>query len=131
MHRIFSALTVLFCCFVGWIIYLANTGQASPFFKLVRTIPYGDKVGHMLIFGLLTLGFNVMSKFKVFTLIRLKMFVGTTLVASFALLEELSQHFVASRILDMGDLLADVIGISLATLLCWLWLRFRPLSHKK
>lgn len=119
MYKILSALTIVFGCFIGWIIYMANTGQYTPFFGLVRSIPYGDKLGHVMIFGLLTLGGNIMTKFKLVELSVVKVFVGTLVVATFALLEELSQHFVAARTLDMGDLLADAIGITLFTLISW------------
>ena len=120
MHKLLSTLTIIFGGFILWIIYMANTGQYTPFFGWVRSIPYGDKIGHVLIFGLLTLGGNIMSRFKTVRLAKIHIYLGTLIIASFAFFEELSQHFMANRRLDMGDLLADVIGISLFTFISWL-----------
>ncbi len=108
--------SVTFFVFILWIIYLANTGQSSVFFKFVASIPYGDKVGHFCIFGSLTLAANFLLKCKSLTFTfaskkELKLYVGSILVFIFALTEELSQFFLANRTLDMFDLLADIIGI--------------------
>jgi VanZ family protein len=108
--------SVTFFVFILWIIYLANTGQSSVFFKFVASIPYGDKVGHFCIFGSLTLAANFLLKCKSLTFTftskkELKLYVGSMLVFLFALTEELSQFFLANRTLDIFDLLADIIGI--------------------
>jgi VanZ family protein len=97
--------------FITWIIYLANTAQNSIFFELVASIPYGDKLGHFCLFGLLTLVVNFAFKLKSYTLISFNIYVGSTVVLFFVLLEELSQYFIPSRTLDITDLLADVVGI--------------------
>ncbi len=59
MSRAVSLITLSYGLFIGWVIYLANTGQSSIFFQLVRVIPYGDKLGHLFLFGFLILGLNV------------------------------------------------------------------------
>ncbi|MGB0937097.1 MAG: VanZ family protein [Colwellia sp.] len=105
-----------FFVFILWIIYLANTGQSSVFFKFVASIPYGDKVGHFCIFGVLTLAANFLLKCKTLTFTfvsnkELNLYVGSMLVFLFALTEELSQFFIANRTLDIFDLLADILGI--------------------
>ena len=112
MYKLCLTLTFVFCAFILWVIYMANTGQSFPLFSWVRSIPYGDKIGHVVIYGLMTLGVNGVMRFR---------FVkwGSLLVASFALLEELSQYFVATRILDIGDLFADALGITVFTLISW------------
>jgi VanZ family protein len=97
--------------FITWIIYLSNTAQNSIFFELVARIPYGDKLGHFCLFGLLTLGVNFVFKLKTYTLISFNIYVGSTVVFFFVLLEELSQYFIPSRTLDITDLLADILGI--------------------
>jgi VanZ family protein len=80
-------------------------------------MPYGDKIGHFFIFGLLTLGANILFKLKTFRLYQLNFYFGSTFVLLFALCEELSQHFLANRTLDSFDLLADLFGIFTFTLL--------------
>ncbi|ALO42743.1 VanZ family protein [Pseudoalteromonas phenolica] len=115
MHKLTITLSSCFFLFIIWIIYLANTGQQSIFFDLVRLIPYGDKVGHFGLFGMLTLLANFASKFKVFKLGKVNVFWGTAAVVVFVTLEELSQHFMPTRTLDIYDYTADMIGILLFT----------------
>jgi hypothetical protein len=111
MHKLISTISVAFLGFVAWIIYLANTAQHRIFFEFVASIPYGDKLGHFCLFGLLTLGANFAFKLKSFTLLSLKIYLGSSVVFVFVLVEELSQYFIPSRTLDATDLLADIVGI--------------------
>mgnify|MGYP000747398890 CR=1 FL=1 len=111
MHKFIAFVSVAFFGFIIWIIYLANTSQNSVFFEFVASIPYGDKLGHFCLFGLLTLAANFAFKLRFFTIISCKMYMGAIVVFLFALIEELSQHFISNRTLDAIDLFADVIGI--------------------
>ncbi|MEI8621636.1 VanZ family protein [Pseudoalteromonas sp. B129b] len=111
MHKLISTISVVLLGFIVWIIYLANTAQHSIFFEFVASIPYGDKLGHFCLFGLLTLGANFAFKLKSFTLLSLKIYLGSSVVFVFVLVEELSQYFIPSRTLDATDLLADIVGI--------------------
>jgi len=40
-----------FLAFICWIIFMADSGQKSVFFELVKSIPYGDKLGHVILYG--------------------------------------------------------------------------------
>lgn len=113
MYKIISTISVSFFVFIGWIIYLANTGQKSIFFDLVARIPYGDKLGHFCLFGCLTLAANLLLKFRRVNFNNVPIYTGTVLVFLFVLIEELSQHFIPNRTLDGVDLIADIIGIIL------------------
>lgn len=111
MHKLISTLSIIFLGFIAWIIYLANTAQSSIFFEFVGTIPYGDKLGHFCLFGLLTLGANFAFKLKSYKLLSLNVYVGSMTVFLFVLAEELSQYFIPSRTLDVTDLFSDIVGI--------------------
>lgn len=102
---------VAFFCFILWVIYLANTGQNSVFFQFVASIPYGDKLGHFCLFGLLTLATNLAFRFKSFKLFSIELYLGTILVFSFVVIEEFSQYFIPNRSFDLMDLSADFVGI--------------------
>lgn len=115
MHKLTITISSGFFLFIIWIIYLANTGQQSIFFDLVRLIPYGDKVGHLGLFGTLTLLANFASKFKVFKLGKINVYWGSAAVIVFVTIEELSQHFMPTRTLDIFDYIADMVGILLFT----------------
>ena len=117
MNRLFLILAVSFSAFLAWIIYLANTGSTSFFFKLVQGTPYGDKIGHFILFGFLTLFVNLALRMKQVRFGKAKIPVGTLGVLLFVALEELSQGFIPARTLDMKDFIADIAGIVVFTVL--------------
>lgn len=117
MHKIITAIAIALFAFIVWVIYLANTGQNSVFFEVVARIPHGDKFGHVLLFGTLTLFANLASRFRTLSLGGVTLFWGSGAVWLFVTLEEASQHFVETRTLDGLDYLADMLGIVLFTLL--------------
>ncbi|GGQ18579.1 VanZ family protein [Shewanella litoralis] len=127
-HTLFSRLAIFigagFFGFILWIIYLANTGGHSIFFDLIRHIPYGDKVGHMLLFGLLTYVANLALQSRHFLLGRIPLYYGAVLVSIFVLSEEISQGFIPSRTLDIVDLIADAVGITFFSFLSGLTQRY-------
>lgn len=110
MQKVFIILTSLFAVFLFWIIYLANTGQHSVFFDFVRRIPYGDKIGHLILFGFLTLGAVIASGFR--TIGNSRLYWGAVCVFMFVLVEEVTQQFFPSRTMDINDVVADVMGIA-------------------
>lgn len=120
MYNLMRVFAVAFFSFILWVIYLANTGGQSVFFELIRGIPYGDKVGHFCLFGVLTFIATVGLKFKTFGLASFRIYYGAALVLLFVIFEELSQAFIPARTLDSMDLLADFFGIGFATLLAYL-----------
>ncbi|WP_299588329.1 VanZ family protein [uncultured Microbulbifer sp.] len=116
MYKFLFTIALAFFSFILWIIYLANTASNSICFDLVKAIPYGDKFGHIFLFGLLAFLAIVASRFRTFKLNALKIYYGTLGVLIFALTEEASQAFLPSRTFDFLDLGADLIGIALASL---------------
>lgn len=114
MYKLISIVAVGFFIFILWIIYLANTGGSSIFFDFIRSTPYGDKLGHMGLFGFLALAAVLGSKFRTFTYGKFKLYYGATLVSLFVVGEELSQAFIPSRTFDFSDLAADAVGIVVA-----------------
>ncbi|WP_226669191.1 VanZ family protein [Microbulbifer aggregans] len=128
MHKLIT-ISSCFFIFIIWVIYLANTGQQSIFFDLVRLIPYGDKFGHLGLFGILTLLANFASKFKVFKLGKINVFWGTSAVFVFVTVEELSQHFMPTRTLDIYDYTADMVGILFFTWLSSIFAKKELTGH--
>lgn len=120
LNRIAISLAVGFFGFIIWIIYLANTGGRSVFFDLIKHMPYGDKVGHMLLFGTLTYMANLALQFRCFNIGKYGLYWGSIGVSLFVIAEEFSQGFIASRTFDVGDLAADAVGISLFSYFSWL-----------
>ncbi|WP_260680576.1 VanZ family protein [Thalassotalea sp. PS06] len=110
-----SVLALAFFAFVLWVIYLANIGNNNVVFQWVAQTPYGDKLGHLFIFGFLTLITNASLKFKTVSLGRVNTYLGTLLVSVFVLAEEFSQGFLPTRSMDIQDVIADAIGIIIFT----------------
>ncbi len=100
MVRVFAILGMLFSCLLVWIIFSADTGRGSIFFELVRVVPYGDKVGHFILFGILTLLVNVGSGFKRVLLFNCRPYLGALIIAVVVLLEECSQLYFPNRTFD-------------------------------
>lgn len=117
MYKLIGGITAGFFAFVLWLIYTANTGRESVFFELVESIPYGDKVGHLLLFGFLTLAANFAFRLRILDLRVFRLYIGTGIVSLFVVLEELSQTFIPSRTFELEDLAADTAGIILFTVL--------------
>lgn len=95
------------------IIYKADTANYNFAFHVVGMIPYGDKIAHAILYGimayLLNYGLNGKRWFR--------LEIGSLIVFSFALIEEVSQLYFPSRTFDWFDLLADVVGIVVATVI--------------
>ena len=119
---------IAFAVFIIWIIYLANSGGESIFFRLVAAFPYGDKLGHFMLFGILVFGVNLATRFHLFPIriVRFRIYSGTLWVSLFVTLEELSQGFFSTRTMDWTDLIADACGILFFT-----WLTSRVASSKR
>lgn len=115
MRNPMAWLALAFFVFILWIIYLADTGS-TLLVGVVNHLPYGDKLAHLLLYGLLTLVLNLALELRTLRFGRLQVYFGTFAVALFALCEELSQAWFPSRTLDVQDLVADAIGIAGFTL---------------
>jgi hypothetical protein len=106
----------LFAGFLCWIIYDANTGASNLFFRFAASLPWGDKLGHFVLFGILTLFTNFALGFRLFQLRRIKLPVGSLIVLVFACAEELSQWSNVNRNFDFIDLTCGILGILVASL---------------
>jgi len=113
-----------FFIFIVFIIFLADTADHNFAFRLIRHIPYGDKFCHALLYGVMALALNYGLNFRQIPLesealapnkTRLKPSVplGSIIVLIFATIEECTQYYIPSRTFDLGDLLADLVGVVL------------------
>jgi polysaccharide biosynthesis protein VpsQ len=104
-------LTVLFTLFIILIIVLADTGNLG-IVGFIYHIPYADKLGHFILYGILVLLINL-------TLLRsnpsqspnrIVLLSGLTLAILIGI-EELSQQHFANRTFDLVDLSASYLGV--------------------
>ncbi|MCC6301106.1 MAG: VanZ family protein [Anaerolineales bacterium] len=104
-------LTILFALFIVLIVYLADADKLGAL-GFINQIPYGDKAGHFLLFGILTLLLDL----TLFRSLPLRdprlvaLSVGLTLVLVISV-EEYSQQFFASRTFSLLDLAFSYLGV--------------------
>lgn len=112
----FPPLKWLFAAFalmLGAIVTAADTGVAEPMFEIVRRMPLGDKLAHLLLLGVMSLLLNLALGVARFHWGRFQPLVGTTLLFTLATLEEFSQLALAHRTFSFGDAAANALGIVL------------------
>ena len=118
-------LTAAFFGGICWIIYLADTARGCVFFDLIKSLPHGDKLGHFGLFGGLALLLNHSLSYRKLRLGWWAPQRGALLVMSFAIAEEFSQRYLPSRSFDLYDVLADVCGVTVGTLIQLAWRKRR------
>jgi len=127
-------LPLSFFIFISYIIFLADTDDYNFSFKIVGHIPYGDKMCHALLYGIMAFLLNYGLGFRRVRLLthlqplyRIKAFssfpfkgavdtapyMGSIVVLILATLEECSQYYIPSRTFDLWDLGADFVGVVL------------------
>ena len=105
-------IAILFALFIIAVIILADTDRLPRFIHVIYDYPYGDKLGHFVLYGLLNF-------FITLAFIRslpdrapkpLALSIGLIL-ALLVGLEEFSQKFFPARTFDLIDLLASYLGL--------------------
>ncbi len=94
-------------------IYDANYKVPNILIQHASQIPYGDKLGHIVLYGLLAFLVNYALDFKTLRSVWGALQVGALWVLAFAFLEEGSQLFLSTRTFSLADALCDVIGVVL------------------
>ena len=92
-------------------IVIANLGEGATWWPFLDHIPFGDKLGHVALFGVFCFLCNL--AFPKFTLRFLPKFLTATTFILLVLisLEEISQAFIPSRTCDFNDWLSDLAGL--------------------
>jgi len=127
-------LPLSFFIFISYIIFLADTANYNFAFRMVGHIPYGDKIAHALLYGMMAfllnyaLGFrrvllpqHLLLKHKIKVIFSFIFkgalanapYMGSIIILTFAVFEECSQYYIPSRTFDLGDLGADFVGMVL------------------
>lgn len=109
--------TYVFIPFVIFIILSATFQWQNPVFQYVGSIPYGDKVAHLILIGTLCYCINYLMSFKRIKLFNRNILKGTAWISVLITLEEFSQMYIPSRTFDLLDLSANYLGILIATII--------------
>ncbi len=103
----------LYIILLAAVIFAADHKTYHHIFDVIRGIPFGDKIGHFGLIGMLAFVVNVLFSSKTIRLYRFQVFLGSLIVALAVTLEEFSQLFISYRTFELGDLTADYLGILL------------------
>ncbi len=102
---------LLFFLFIIWLIIQANLDAQNIIMDIGHAIPWGDKIGHFMLFGTLALLINVALRFRQIKLRRRLFHLGSLIVFGFATLEEFTQLAMSTRTFDVVDMMFDLLGI--------------------
>jgi len=104
-------LTILFALFILLVVVFADTGHLG-ILGIANSIPYGDKAGHFILYGILTLlvDLTILQARGNSNRSRLVFRVGLILAVLIGL-EEYSQKFFPSRTFSLVDLAASYFGV--------------------
>ncbi|WP_258101164.1 VanZ family protein [Marinoscillum pacificum] len=106
-----KAVFFLFFTFICYIIYAADTNNGFWLMKVAEKIKYGDKIGHLVLYGLLGMFLNIALKNRMIH--NTKLPLGSVIVLIFAIAEEFTQLAFETRTFDYIDMLCDVIGLGI------------------
>jgi len=105
-------LAISFALFILLVIVLADAGVLAHYVGFVYRFPFGDKAGHFILYGILTLLINL-ALFQAHpdqSRILLAVKCGLTLALLIGL-EEFSQQYFSNRTFDLVDLSFSYLGL--------------------
>jgi len=104
-------LTFFFTLFIILIVVLADMGKLG-ILRVVNQIPYGDKAGHFILYGILTMLLDLtLFRARPASSPNLLVFRIALILALIIGLEEYSQQFFAKRTFDLVDLTFSYLGV--------------------
>ena len=106
-------LTVIYFFILAGIVFLADRKGTRYLLNFVGNIPYGDKIGHFVLMGILSFLVNLTLSARSFQIWKFRYLSGSLIVLVIVTLEEFSQIFIRGRAFDLTDLIADYSGIFL------------------
>ncbi len=106
-----------FIVFLGFIVFFADTGTMPAAIHRFYNFPYGDKAGHFVLMGLLTLALNLAFSARRIMIMGKRVLLGSALAILVVTAEEITQVFFQTRSLSVLDLGASYLGIVCASML--------------
>ena len=119
-------LAILFTFLILLIIVLADMGALPHFLQVWKDLPYGDKAGHFILYGILTLLVDLALFGARPNQSRKWLTVTSGLILALLIgLEEFSQRYFADRTFSLKDLAASYLGV-----IFFSWLALRIAQRK-
>ncbi len=106
-------LAILFTVFILLVIVLADAGVLAHYVGFIYEFPFGDKAGHFILYGILTLLIDLALFRARPDQSRTRLAVQSGLVLALLIgLEEFSQQYFSSRTPDLVDLTFSYLGVA-------------------
>jgi VanZ family protein len=102
---------IFYALFLVVIIILADSGQEIFFFSTLAKIPWGDKIGHFFLMGVMAYLLTWVTHAERLTIHGKSVLKGPFWLAVIVTLEEISQIWIANRGFSLLDLGFDYLGI--------------------
>ncbi|MCB9595151.1 MAG: VanZ family protein [Sandaracinaceae bacterium] len=110
--RVVQVFLAFYATFLVGVVIAANIGGTNELFgPIVRAVPYGDKVGHFALIGLLAMLVDLAARRRDFSIGRLSIPMAPLVLFGLVLAEELSQLALDTRTCDPLDVAADIAGM--------------------
>lgn len=106
-------ITVIYVFIIAGIVVLADVKSTQYLLKFSGGIPYFDKIAHFLLMGGFSFLVNLLLSARKVSLWKFRYLLGSLIVLAIVTVEECSQLFISGRSFDIGDLIADYLGIIL------------------
>ncbi len=103
--------TAIFIGFLAAIVIGADNGALPSLVKSLYSFPGGDKLGHFLLMGTLSLLVNISLRARQARLFSRNVLLGSAIVFALVTLEEVSQSWFELRTFSLIDLGFDYGGI--------------------
>ena len=102
---------ILFALFILLVIVLADM-DGLGFLRFINRIPFGDKIGHFVLYGILTFLVDL-ALFRSLPLLNRRLLVlrVALILALLIGLEEFSQQYFPNRSFDLVDLAFSYLGV--------------------
>lgn len=109
--RLRWALAIGWLVFISAVIFCADRSLLRPVFSFIVAHPGSDKVGHFILIGSMAFLLNLALGLREVRFLGRGWLLGSVIVGTVFMLEEISQIWIPSRTFDFGDLAGDLAGI--------------------
>jgi len=116
-HRLTLLLLALYLVMLGVIAVWADLGISAWVFTVAGDLPLGDKLGHMVLAGILAFLLNGALRCRRSSLAGVRILTGNLIAYLLVLIEETTQFWMTTRNVDIWDVLFSIVGIHLFGLL--------------
>lgn len=106
-------ITLIYVFILTGIVLLADLRGTRYVLNFVGSIPFGDKIGHFFLMGILSFLVNLTFEARTIRIWKLNYLLGSLIVFAVVTLEEFSQIYIRGRSFDLRDLFFDFTGIFL------------------